>query len=67
LRTLHFLPCGWEVNEGSYGELILDIQNRAVEVEHNSRYEDDEPYTTAWDLNTLVLVDGDPGEMDDDE
>ena len=34
----HFLPDGWEINEGSFGILRIDIKNKNMNVEHNSRY-----------------------------
>ncbi|MCG8584116.1 MAG: hypothetical protein MI757_05335 [Pirellulales bacterium] len=36
------LPGGWEINEGSYGELVVDVANRQVSREHNWRVESSE-------------------------
>lgn len=32
------LPGGWEINEGSYGEIHVDIASEQITVEHNERY-----------------------------
>lgn len=32
------LPGGWEINDGSYGEIIVDVAEETVSVEHNERY-----------------------------
>lgn len=32
------LPSGWEINDGSYGEIIVDIASEKITVEHNERY-----------------------------
>lgn len=29
------LPAGWEINEGSYGDVVLDIDTTAIAVKHN--------------------------------
>jgi hypothetical protein len=34
------LPGGWEINDGSYGEIHVDIATGAITVEHNERYTD---------------------------
>ncbi len=34
----HFIPDGWEINEGSFGILRIDIKNKSINIEHNSRY-----------------------------
>lgn len=31
------LPCGWEINDGAFGELTLDVQARKLTREHNWR------------------------------
>jgi hypothetical protein len=36
----HFLPGGWEINEGSYGTLSVDVKTRTVTLEYNERYMD---------------------------
>lgn len=36
----HMLPGGWEINDGSYGEVTLDVETRKITVEHNERYTD---------------------------
>ena len=35
-----FLPDGWEINEGSFGKLVIDVTKKSIRVEHNERYED---------------------------
>ena len=32
------LPGGWEINDGSYGDIVVDIAEEKVTVEHNERY-----------------------------
>lgn len=32
------LPSGYENNDGGYGEVHLDVENKKVRVEHNQRY-----------------------------
>lgn len=34
------LPCGWEINEGSYGELTLDAKTGKIHRVHNERIEE---------------------------
>ena len=34
-----YLPCGWEINEGSYGELVIHVEDGVIEHEHNTRVE----------------------------
>lgn len=34
------LPGGWEINDGSYGEVHLDVDSQKITVEHNERYTD---------------------------
>jgi hypothetical protein len=41
------LPGGWEINDGSFGELVLDVSERRLVREHNwriteSEYEEEE-------------------------
>lgn len=33
----HLLPSGFEINDGSYGEVTIDIQNKKIKLEHNER------------------------------
>jgi hypothetical protein len=30
--------CGWENNDGAYGEFLLDVAERTVELEFHERY-----------------------------
>lgn len=34
------LPGGWEINDGAYGEVHLDVREKKIHVEHNERYTD---------------------------
>lgn len=36
----NFLPGGWEINEGSFGVIKIDIKKKTLKVEHNERYEE---------------------------
>lgn len=33
----YLLPGGFEINDGSYGEVTIDIQNKKIKLEHNER------------------------------
>lgn len=35
-----FLPGGWEINDGSFGEINVEVANGRVSVEHNERIVD---------------------------
>lgn len=32
------LPMGWEINDGSYGEVIVEVVGEKITIEHNERY-----------------------------
>jgi hypothetical protein len=32
------LPMGWEINDGSFGEIKINVDKRTVAIEHNERY-----------------------------
>lgn len=32
------LPGGWEINDGSYGDIVVDVAEERVTIEHNERY-----------------------------
>lgn len=32
------LPNGWEINEGSYGEISIVVSDESILIEHNERY-----------------------------
>ena len=34
------IPGGWEINDGSFGEIDVDVATGAIEVTHNERYTD---------------------------
>jgi hypothetical protein len=32
------LPGGWEINDGSYGDIVVDVAEESVKIDHNERY-----------------------------
>ena len=36
--TCCLLPAGWEINDGSFGTLKINVNEKSVNLEHNSRY-----------------------------
>lgn len=32
------LPGGWEINDGSYGDIVVDVAEESVNIDHNERY-----------------------------
>jgi hypothetical protein len=32
------LPGGWEINDGAYGEIRIDVREKTINVEHSERY-----------------------------
>jgi len=36
--TCFLLPSGWEINDGSFGTLKINVNEKSVNLEHNSRY-----------------------------
>lgn len=38
--AFELLPGGWEINEGSYGTITIDIATEQITVGHNERYTD---------------------------
>lgn len=44
------LPSGWEINEGAYGQLTLDVPERELLREHNWRVEATEFEAETWRL-----------------
>jgi len=40
MALYRFLPCGWDINEGSFGNFILDVPDRKLRLEHSTRYVD---------------------------
>lgn len=43
-----YLPGGWEINEGSYGQLIIDVNARKVKLEFHERYESENYSEQEW-------------------
>lgn len=37
-HVFDLLPLGWEINDGSYGTVVVHIATEQIEVEHNERY-----------------------------
>jgi hypothetical protein len=33
---------GWEINEGSYGDVVFDVAERAITLNYNERFVDSE-------------------------
>lgn len=34
------VPCGFEINAGGFGDVVLDVKARKITVEHSERYEE---------------------------
>lgn len=49
LTALDLLHCGWEINEGSYGDLIFDVPQRQCRLVHNQNYLETD--TTETEIN----------------
>ena len=45
-----FLPCGWEINEGSFGDLIINTEKAKATLKHNTRVESTEYSEMRYDL-----------------
>lgn len=39
-NAFDLLPGGWEINDGSYGTITIDIATENISIEHNERYTD---------------------------
>ena len=42
LRQTH---CGWEINDGAYGEFAFDVAERTIKLDYNERYTSSEHYS----------------------
>jgi hypothetical protein len=42
------VPCGFEIDAGGFGDVVLDVNARKITVEHNQRIEDCE--TTTYEI-----------------
>ncbi|NBT75131.1 hypothetical protein EBZ80_24230 [bacterium] len=42
------LPGGWEINEGSFGTIVVDVRRRKVRMEHNERIVEVATTNTEW-------------------
>lgn len=45
---LSLTHCGWENNDGAYGEFVFDVRQRSLSLEHNERYVTSEQYSHSW-------------------
>jgi hypothetical protein len=45
---LSLTHCGWENNDGAYGEFVFDVRERSISLEHNERYVATEMYSHIW-------------------
>ena len=45
---LSLTHCGWENNDGAFGEFIFDVRERSISLEHNERYVTAELYSHSW-------------------
>lgn len=39
-NAFDLLPGGWEINDGSYGTIVVDVPTGEITVDHNERYTD---------------------------
>lgn len=47
-RFLEQTHCGWENNDGAYGEFTFDVAAQTITLDHNSRYTAVESYSHDW-------------------
>ncbi|MFM7289996.1 MAG: DUF6878 family protein [Planctomycetia bacterium] len=45
-----FLPDGFEINEGSQGDVTIDVQAGTVKLEHEEHYPETESSTDEWEV-----------------
>lgn len=45
---LSLTHCGWENNDGAYGEFVFDVAKQTISLEHNERYVTAELYSHSW-------------------
>ena len=45
---LSLTHCGWENNDGAYGEFVFDVAKQSISLEHNERYVTAELYSHSW-------------------
>lgn len=41
------LPMGWEINDGSYGEIEINVASEEIHVDHHARFID--THDSSWD------------------
>ena len=49
--AFEFLPGGWEINEGSYGEVVVNVLENTIKVQHHERYIEESYNETMWRLS----------------
>jgi len=47
-----FLPGGWEINEGSFGDLVINTEKAKATLKHNTRVESSEYSEMRYDLSS---------------
>lgn len=45
---LSLTHCGWENNDGAYGEFVFDVREQSISLDHNERYVTSELYSHSW-------------------
>lgn len=40
--------CGWENNDGAYGEFVFDVSDRTIALDYNERFTSSENYSHEW-------------------
>ncbi len=43
--VLEYTHCGWENNDGAYGDIIFDVAERTITLDYNERYTTSENFT----------------------
>lgn len=46
--VLERMHCGWENNDGAYGDIVVDVVNRTIALDYNARYTASENYTHSF-------------------
>jgi hypothetical protein len=49
-----FLPRGWEINEGSSGNVVLNLTTRTLSFDHNYYVERNESWEEKWHIPTIT-------------
>lgn len=48
------IPSGFENNDGGFGNVRIDVLDRSITLEHNSRFTDSELFESVWKLPQVV-------------